>query len=177
MGNAESRRGRREAKRLKAQMEDIKRRNFLKKLPTLEPYKPNPIIAGMARTGHIGGGGPTLGDIARGIRFQPAHPESFVCRCRVTGTAAPYKWMRTKDYQNWTPDGDLLISVAERIIKEQNIAIENGAQRLEAVYEYLDRDAAYRRAISLNLWTVAMLHADLERALGMSSLVPFTRGA
>jgi hypothetical protein len=49
--------------------------------------------------------------------------------------------MQASQCPRWTPNGDLLISEAERIVREHSITEVNGAARLAKVYAVLNSGA------------------------------------
>jgi hypothetical protein len=55
----------------------------------------------------------------------------------VSGATRKWRSMQASQCLSWTPNGDLLIREAERIVREHNITEVNGATRLAKVYAVL----------------------------------------
>lgn len=105
-------------------------------IPRLEPYEVNPAIANMA-TAFVGGG-PQPQDLIKGLEHKRRHSANFVCKCRSTGQEAAWHFMKPVQAQRWVENGDLLVSEAERIIRDHKITAPTGELRLQKVYKILE---------------------------------------
>ena len=119
----------------------------LRKMPTMSGFRSNKAIAAISSKSWGGGGGGSLADLGRGVAQAikgRAHAADFKCRCRISGTvSSEWQWMRDRQCEAWVPRGDLLIASAERFAADRGLDhIENGAERLVAVYRLLDADEA-----------------------------------
>lgn len=128
-------------------IEKMRQAKELEKLPTLEPYEVNPFVANFL-PGFGGGGGAKPKHFVQGMKHTRLHPKDFVVTCRVTGQSQEWHFMKPTQCARWTPNGDLLIWEAERIIREQNLKGVTGVEKLEKVYIYLDGQKKVDRKMS-----------------------------
>ena len=110
-------------------------------LPRLAPFKCNPAVMAVAARGIGGGGGGSVADLVHGLTtFSRPHKADFVCRDRVTGEEAEWQHMNDAQRLRWCLPGDLTVASADKIVAEQGLGgIEDGAERLAAVYAFLER--------------------------------------
>lgn len=108
-------------------------------IPTLKPYKfPVGIAGGGSSFG--GGGGSKPDEIYKSMKHRNPHPDNFVPKCKVSGAVGEeLRWMTPVRCAAWVENGDLLVTEAERIIRDHNVDATTGAEKMDRVYEILER--------------------------------------
>ena len=121
---------------MKQNILELRQRNAQKDIPRLIPYEVNPAIAKMPN--QFVGGGPTLDVLWKGFKHRNAHKKNFEVKCRVTGQTGKWRYMKPNQCEQWVKNGDLLVSEAERIIRQHNLKGPNGEVLMLQVYKILE---------------------------------------
>lgn len=120
---------------MESEIQRLRKKNALKVIPRLEPYEPNPALVKFA---NLLAGGPSIRVIIKGLKHKYAHKKDFVCQCRVTEQTAGWHFLKPIQCERWVKNGDLLLSEAERIIRENNLNAATGEGQMILVYKILE---------------------------------------